>query len=154
MDFKQPMQANMATLESSEFENSPDFSFNYLTALLASHYSLNDLGDGTPNESQHFAFAAFNEGTLHYGTMKKDDDRLLFEKDMHHEIADLVSTNSIAVMRRDALPVNIKPVPSIWNFRRKRVPAIGPFSSGRLAYIPMEVNKSRVRTSGKPTLLS
>ena len=31
--FKKAMQANMASLESSELEHSPDFSFNYLAAL-------------------------------------------------------------------------------------------------------------------------
>ena len=120
--FKQILHANIASLESSELEHSPDFSFNYLTVLLASHDSMNDLGDGTPNESQHFAFAASNEDTLHYGAMKQDDDRLLFEKDMRREISDLEDSKSFTVIPRDELPENVKPVPSIWSFRRKRAP--------------------------------
>jgi hypothetical protein len=41
---------------------------------------------------------------------------------MRREITDLENSKSFVVIPRDALPANVKPVPSIWSFRRKRAP--------------------------------
>jgi histone deacetylase 1/2 len=98
------------------------FSFNFLTALLANQDAINDIGDDMPNEYQHYAFAAASDDSLHYGAMRKDKDRPLFEEDMKREVSDLVKSNSIKIMRREELPAGTKPVPAIWSFRRKRAP--------------------------------
>ena len=83
---------------------------------------MNDIGDGTPNESQYFAFAAASDDTLHYGQMKRDFDHHHFVKDMQREVAGLLLSKSIAVMQRSDLPPNVQPIPAVWSFGRKRAP--------------------------------
>ena len=101
---------------------------------------MNDIGDGTPNESHYFAFAAASDDTLQYGQMRRDVDRHHFEKHMQREVADLLLSKSIAVMRRSDLPPNVQPIPAVWSFRRKRAP-IGPSSNTKPASVRIAANK-------------
>jgi hypothetical protein len=108
------MDANFAALAAAEEQDHPPiFSNHYLTALLARHNHMHDIGDGTPNEVQHFAFAASSDDTLHHGQVKRDVDHHHYEKDMQREVAELLQSNSIAVMRRSALPAGVLPIPAI-----------------------------------------
>ena len=118
--FKQTMQANVAALDS--FLDSEALSLTGLSALLAEQDAVTSNNDGTLNESQHYAFAAASDDTLHYGQMRRDPDRSLFEMDMQREVNDLVASGSVSIVRRETLPAQTKVIAAIWSFRRKRAP--------------------------------
>jgi hypothetical protein len=91
-------------------------------ALLAEQTVTNSNSDGTPNSPIHYAFAAAHEDTSHYGQMLQAPDRDKFETDMQREVADLLESRSVTIVRRDSMPNDSKAVPAIWSFRRKRAP--------------------------------
>jgi len=112
--------ANTAALESILSDETTPFA-NF-TALLAEYTAIHSNSDGTSNSSHHFAFAAANEDTLHYGQMRQAPDRDKFEEDMRREVADLLASGSVTIVRRASMPADSKAVPAIWSFRRKRAP--------------------------------
>ncbi len=54
--------------------------------------------------------------------MKHDPDRLLFEKDMHREVADLITSDTVEVTLHSLVPKGVRILQAIWSFRRKRAP--------------------------------
>ncbi len=96
---------------------------SHLSALLAEQEAIYSDTDGTTNlPYQPFAFATADNDSLHYGQMRKDIDRSKFEEDMQREVADLLSSNSVKIIKRSSMPPNTKPVPAIWSFRHKHAP--------------------------------
>jgi hypothetical protein len=91
-------------------------------ALLAEQTVTNSNSDGTPNSPIHYAFAAAHEDTSHYGQMLQAPDRDKFETDMQREVADLLESRSVTIVRRDSMPNDSKAVPAIWSFCRKCAP--------------------------------
>jgi hypothetical protein len=117
---RRTMLANTAVLESTLSDETIPFAD--FSALLAEHALLQNNTDGTPNSVHHYAFAAANDDSLHYGQMRKAPDRENFEQDMQREVADLLASKSVTIVRRDSMPSDSKAVPAIWSFRRKRAP--------------------------------
>ncbi len=121
--FKRTITANVAALESTLENEENIFSLSGLSALLAEQEAIFSNSDETSEiPFKHFAFAAASEDTLHYGQMRKDPDRAKFELDMQREVSDLLSSDSVKIVERSAMPKASKPVPAIWSFRRKRAP--------------------------------
>jgi len=117
---RRTMLANTAVLESTLSDETIPFAD--FSALLAEHALLQNNTDGTPNSVHHYAFAAANDDSLHYGQMRKAPDRENFEQDMQREVADLLASKSVTIVRRDSMPSDSKAVPAIWSFRRKQAP--------------------------------
>jgi hypothetical protein len=53
--------------------------FANFTALLAEQTAIHSNSNDTSNSSHHYAFAAANEDTLHYGQMRQAPDREKFD---------------------------------------------------------------------------
>jgi hypothetical protein len=77
--------------------------------------------DGSYNYIYPSAFLSHHEkDTLHYGEMLQVEDRPRFVEAMQKEIYGL--TDILEVVPRQSLPLDTKPLPAIWAFRRKRNP--------------------------------
>jgi hypothetical protein len=75
------------------------------------------------NFLEHYACAIpSNSDVLHDGAMLHDTDKALFEDDMHHEIADLLWTDTVEVVPCSTIPSTNKVLPAIWSFHHKRAP--------------------------------
>jgi hypothetical protein len=117
---RQTFSANIAALESTLLDETVPF--DNFSALLAEHAFINGNTDGTSNSINHFAFAAANDDTLHYGQMRKAPVRAQFELDMQREVANLLTSKSVTIVCHDSMPSDSKAVPAIWSFHRKRAP--------------------------------
>jgi hypothetical protein len=121
--FKKTMTANVAALESTLDDNDVHLPIKNLSALLAEQEAIYSDTDGTIDlPYQPFAFATADNDSLQYGQMRKDADRSKFEEDMQREVSDLLSSNSVKIVKRASMPANTKPDPAIWSFHRKRAP--------------------------------
>ena len=114
------MNANVAALEYSLVEES--LGLQGLSALLADQDLIYSNDHGILNESQHYAFAAAGDDSLHYGQMRKNPDRSLFEADMQREVNDLVANESVKIVCRENLAAHTKVLASVWSFYYKRAP--------------------------------
>jgi hypothetical protein len=96
--------------------------FDNFAALLAEHSNISSNTDGTNNNIHHYAFAAANNDTLHYGQMCKAPDHAKFELDMQREVTDLLASNSVTIVHHDSMPADSQAVQAIWSFHDKCAP--------------------------------
>jgi hypothetical protein len=87
------------------------------TAMVANLEQTATLDDGTPNFT--YPMALHND-VLHYGDMLQAEDRSDFVSAMQNEMAGL--QDILQVVPRSSLPADIKPLPAVWAFKRKRLP--------------------------------
>jgi hypothetical protein len=89
--------------------------------MVAAAEAIHVQDDGTTNFTYPCAFLSNQEkDTLHYGEMLGAEDRPQFVAAMKKEIDGL--QDILEVVTRTSLPPDVKPLPAIWAFRRKRNP--------------------------------
>jgi hypothetical protein len=75
------------------------------------------LDDGTTNFTYPMAF---HNDVLHYGGMLQAEDPSDFVSAMQNEMSG--QQDILQVIPRSSLPHDIKPLPAVWAFKRKRLP--------------------------------
>jgi hypothetical protein len=88
-----------------------------IAAITRTHH----LDDHTTNFLHPCAFTATTDkDALHYGEMLQAEDRSNFVQAMQTEMAGI--TDILEVVPRSSIPMDNKPLPAVWAFRRKRLP--------------------------------
>jgi hypothetical protein len=124
--FKARLRANFAcALATTNTSMAADTSslrpIDHFHAMVSNMEQLQLQDDNTYNFHYPCAFATNMENdTLHYGEMLASDDRQDFAEAMQTEMDGL--RDILEVVKRADLPANIKPLPAVWAFKRKRRP--------------------------------